>query len=98
RAIILTGEGGDFCSGADVSDIAGGGDEKPVSYVNRATRYARKHIMGIMDCEKPVIAKVRGVAYGLGVNLALACDMVFASEGARFCDSHVKVGLVAGDG
>jgi enoyl-CoA hydratase len=38
------------------------------------------------------------VAYGLGLTLALACDMVFAAEGARLCDSHVKVGLVAGDG
>jgi enoyl-CoA hydratase len=51
-----------------------------------------------MDCEKPVLAKVRGVAYGMGVNLALACDMVFVSENARLCDSHVKAGMVAGDG
>jgi len=102
RVIVLTGEGGDFCSGADVSalaDAASGGDGKPeVHYVNRNTRYARKHALGPMECEKPVIAKVRGVAYGMGVNMALACDMVFAADDARFCDSHVKIGLVAGDG
>ena len=100
KAIILTGEGDDFCSGADMGDLAeaAASDEQVVSYVNRCTRYARKHVLGILECEKPVIAKVRGVAYGMGVNMALACDMVFASDNARFCDSHVKVGLVAGDG
>ena len=100
KAIILTGEGADFCSGADVSDLAeaAASDARVVSYVNRCTRYARKHVMGILECEKPVIAKVRGAAYGMGVNMALACDMVFASDTAKFCDSHVKMGLVAGDG
>ena len=54
--------------------------------------------MSILDCEKLTLAKVRGVAYGMGVNLALACDMVFAARSARLCDSHVKAGMVAGDG
>jgi enoyl-CoA hydratase len=102
KAVIFSGEGKDFCSGADVSDLADASaaktDEAPVAYVNRSTRYARRHALGPMECEKPVIAKVRGVAYGMGANMALACDMVFASDDARFCDSHVKVGLVAGDG
>jgi enoyl-CoA hydratase len=105
RVIILTGEGGDFCSGADVSRLVGKAEaanavpsELQVKPVNPTFRKARKHVYGILECEKPVIAKVRGVAYGLGVNLALACDMVFAAPGARFCDSHVKMGLVAGDG
>ena len=102
KAIIFTGEGKDFCSGADVSDLAdaaAGSDAPPeVNFVNRSTRYARKHALGPMECEKPVIAKVRGVAYGMGANMALACDMVFAADDARFCDSHVKIGLVAGDG
>ena len=99
--IILTGEGQDFCSGADVSQLASGATTAPQAGrtpVNRTTRLAKKHIYGILDCEKPVIAKVRGVAYGMGVNLALACDMVFAAPGARLCDSHVKAGMVAGDG
>lgn len=102
RVIILTGDGGDFCSGADMSGLAkkalGGASTSTVQPVNVTSRKARKHVCGILDCEKPILAKVRGVAYGLGVNLALACDMVFAAPGARFCDSHVKAGLVAGDG
>jgi len=101
KAAILTGEGGDFCAGADISQLSQASSPDaaaPVSYVHRATRHGRKHVMGIIECEKPVIAKVRGVAYGMGVSMALACDMVFVSDTARICDSHVKVGLVAGDG
>jgi enoyl-CoA hydratase len=103
QVIILTGEGSDFCSGADVSRLVKRAEgtletEPQFAPINQTSRKARKHIYGILECEKPIIAKVRGVAYGLGVNLALACDMVFAAPGARFCDSHVKAGLVAGDG
>jgi enoyl-CoA hydratase len=58
----------------------------------------RDRIFDILDCETPVIAKVRGPAYGMGVNIALACDFVIAADDARFCDSHVKNGIVAGDG
>lgn len=97
--VILTGEGDSFCSGADLMLLTESG-EAPAepTVLNITTRIARKHVMGILDCEKPIIAKVRGPAFGLGANLALACDMVFASPTARICDSHVKAGLVAGDG
>ena len=99
RVIVLTGDGGDFCSGADVSNLAKGSPAASAGNpVNRVSRLAKKHVYGILDCEKPIIAKVRGVAYGMGVNLALACDLVYAAPGARFCDSHVKAGMVAGDG
>jgi enoyl-CoA hydratase len=102
--VILTGADGDFCSGADVSGLARSAAEREAgasprsSPVNSISRTAKKHVYSILDCEKPIIAKVRGVAYGMGVNIALACDMVYAAPGARFCDSHVKAGLVAGDG
>ncbi|MGE0387482.1 MAG: enoyl-CoA hydratase/isomerase family protein [Gammaproteobacteria bacterium] len=100
QVIILTGEGDAFCSGADVSGLnAMGSKPKPArAVVNDVTRSARKHVMGILDCEKPTLAKVRGPAYGMGVNLALACDMVFVSESAKLCDSHVRAGMVCGDG
>jgi enoyl-CoA hydratase len=97
--VILTGEGDSFCSGADLTALAASedGEEKTIP-LNITSRIARRHVMGIIDCEKPVIAKVRGPAFGLGANLAIACDMVFASPNAKICDSHVKAGLVAGDG
>jgi enoyl-CoA hydratase len=99
KVVIVTGEGKDFCSGADMSMLKDqGSGPRPGGPVNSMTRTARKHIMGIIDCEKPILAKLRGVAYGMGANIALACDMVFVAEGARICDSHVKAGMVAGDG
>ena len=98
--VILTGDGDSFCSGADLSILAestGKAEPKPQP-LNRTTRIVRKHVMGVIDCEKPVIAKVRGPAYGLGATLLMACDMVFAAPNAKICDSHVKAGMAAGDG
>jgi enoyl-CoA hydratase len=99
KVIILTGDGSDFCAGANLGALSErAATKQPDNPVHPTTRNARKHAYSILDCEKPILAKVRGVAYGLGVTLALACDIVFASEEARFCDSHVKAGMVAGDG
>lgn len=96
RVAVITGEGGEFCSGIDLSGIQaeseGGKSGRP------RTRGARRLFWNMLDCEKPIIAKVRGVAYGLGVNIALAADIVVGAEGARFCDSHVKAGIAPGDG
>lgn len=94
-AVVLTGDGDHFCAGADFSAITTG---REVKRLNRMTRDSRKLIMGMLDFEKPVIAKVRGAAYGMGATMALACDIVFAAADAKFCDSHVKMGLVPGDG
>jgi len=96
RVSILTGEGEAFCAGTDLSvqdaDNQAGRKGRP------PTRSARRLFWSMLDAEKPVIAKVRGPAYGVGVNIALACDMVIAAEGARFCDSHVRMGIAPGDG
>ncbi|HKR87468.1 MAG TPA: enoyl-CoA hydratase-related protein [Phenylobacterium sp.] len=96
RVIVLQGDGADFCAGADASRLGGRFDV--ANPVFPMTRLAKKHAYAILDCEKPTIAKVRGAAYGVGVTLALACDLVYAAPGAKFRDSHVRVGLVAGDG
>ena len=90
QVVILAGEGGDFCAGADLSQIGAisGGGGPP----------GRGPVDCILDCPKPTLARVRGAAYGLGANLALACDMVFVSLDARIADSHVRAGMVAGDG
>lgn len=99
KIVVITGDGQDFCAGVDMSDQKRKfAAEREGGPVHPTTRRARHLIMSILECEKPVIAKVRGAAYGMGVNIALACDMVFAAQGARLCDSHVKAGMVAGDG
>lgn len=100
RVIVLTGAGSSFCSGLDLSVLSTGSNQ-----AERASRRGkggakgiRNRVFDIVDCETPTIAKVRGPAYGMGVNIALACDFVIAADDARFCDSHVKNGIAAGDG
>ncbi len=104
--VILQGDpaGNAFCSGADVAQLAAGGpgeQEQPASGRHRGSslsKGARSVFWNMMDCEKPIISKVKGLAYGLGANIALLADIVVAERGARLCDSHVKAGITAGDG
>jgi enoyl-CoA hydratase/carnithine racemase len=91
RALVLTGAGGAFCSGGDLSSMQEG----------RGTEAARKRMTdmhrtldNLLDFDRPVIAAVDGVAYGAGFSLALAADLVVASPRARFCLSFARVGLV----
>lgn len=94
RVLVITGEGQDFCAGADMGGLKSRHEEAR----GPRTRGVRRVFWGMMDSEKPIISKVRGVAYGLGVNIALGADIVVAAQGARFCDSHVKAGIAPGDG
>jgi enoyl-CoA hydratase len=59
---------------------------------------AKEIIFSLLDCEKPIVAKVNGAAAGLGATLALFCDVIFMAQEAVIVDPHVRVGLVAGDG
>ena len=95
--MILTGAGRGFCSGADL----GGGllkGEDLEETMKQIFWEARKLIVNILEVDKPILAAVNGPAAGLGATLALFCDIVYASEKARLGDTHVKVGVVAGDG
>lgn len=88
RVLVVTGAGGAFCSGADLSD---GGDLA----TNGLTRM--RHIgaaaLALHRLPKPTIAKVGGVAAGAGCNLALGCDLIVASEQARFSEIFSRRGL-----
>ena len=92
RALVLTGAGGAFCSGADLSDpadVAGRpGDPYLVQMRALADLALRLHRL-----PKPTIAKVGGVAAGAGMSMALGCDLVVASESARFSQIFAKRGL-----
>ena len=92
NAIILTGAGRAFCAGGDVKGMAGGG-RGPIAASN-----GRRLVDNFLDVEQPVIGAINGDAIGLGATLALLCDITVVSEKARFADTHVKVGIVAGDG
>jgi len=93
RAVVITGEGRGFCSGAD---LRGGSGEREFRRV--LTNEYNPLVRAIRDLPKPVIAAVNGVAAGAGVSLALACDIVYAAEEARFIQAFVKIGLVPDSG
>lgn len=86
RALIITGAGGAFCSGADISNPE---DIHPVHKVRRLTEVA----LALHELTVPTIAKVSGVAVGAGWNLALGCDFVVATPESRFCQIFSKRGL-----
>src|SRR3546814_19654044 len=64
----------------------------------KTSREGKQIVFSLLDCEKPVIAKLNGHATGLGATIALFCDVIFAAESAKIGDPHVSVGFVAGDG
>ncbi len=93
RAVIITGAGRGFCSGAD---LRGGDAEREFRRI--LTDEYHPVVTAIRDLPKPVIAAVNGVAAGAGVSLALACDLVYAAEEARFIQAFVRIGLVPDSG
>ncbi|MFO1173443.1 MAG: enoyl-CoA hydratase-related protein [Hyphomicrobiaceae bacterium] len=94
--VILTGSGRAFSAGGDVNWLQSMIDDADAW--NRCRFEAKKIVYGLLDCEKPIIAKLNGHAMGLGATMALFCDVIFAAKNARIGDPHVMVGLVGGDG
>jgi len=98
RAIVLTGSGGSFCAGADLGEQPGAA-ERAVGALRRQVRDGvQRLVAAVMDCDKPVIAAVDGIAAGVGAHVAFACDLVLASPDARFIEAFVRRGLAADGG
>ena len=102
RAVIITGAGDAFCSGADTRRMS---NQEGVFQGTSApsTRHNYSHGVQRMSkafyaCEAPVIAAVNGAALGLGFDVAIQCDMRLATENASFSEAFVTVGLIPGDG
>jgi 2-(1,2-epoxy-1,2-dihydrophenyl)acetyl-CoA isomerase len=106
RVVVISATGKHFCTGADLrADRAAGppqpegAPERPVGTVGRMIATgAQRLIAAVLDCEKPVIASVGGTAAGIGAHLALACDLVIASDTARFIEVFVRRGIVPDGG
>jgi enoyl-CoA hydratase/carnithine racemase len=98
RSVVITGSGRAFCAGGDVKDM----DKRQQGFASiqshSPTRHGRHLLRNMLECEIPIIAAVNGDAVGLGASIALLCDVIFASENSRIGDTHVRVGLAAGDG
>ena len=94
--IIITGNGRAFSAGGDLAWQQSAADN-PESF-EVTVREAKQIVFGLIDCEKPIIAKINGPAVGLGATIALLCDVSFIAETAYISDPHVSVGMVAGDG
>ena len=97
RVIVLTGTGGAFCSGADLSVIAQDG-ATPDSAWRILSEFYHPALRAIHDSRWPVIAAVDGVAAGLGCDIALACDIRLASARAQFAELFIRVGLIPDGG
>jgi 2-(1,2-epoxy-1,2-dihydrophenyl)acetyl-CoA isomerase len=97
RVLVLTGSGGDFCAGADLDQ------QRIEEFQSVADRHRRLKLVGsvamaLHRLSKPTVAAVDGVAVGAGLNLALGCDIVVATERARFSEIFVRRGLALDSG
>ncbi|MFG1929301.1 enoyl-CoA hydratase [Mycobacterium sp. NPDC048908] len=97
RAVVLTGSGRVFCAGADMGNL----DSISNATVNAAAETDVSKLVGsrhphhVMTMRKPVIAAINGACAGMGLTIALACDVRFAARGAKFTTSFVRRGLIA---
>src|SRR4029434_4024123 len=94
KVLLITGAGRAFCAGGDFS----GQQEAPPRGATQTLREARQIVDNLLDCSKPVLCAVNGYAMGLGANFALLADVVVAAQSATFADTHVRMGIGAGDG
>src|SRR5277367_2550989 len=97
RVIVVAGAGRGFCSGADVDRMAGQAHDLRADR-QRLQQGGHNFISALHAIEKPVIAAVRGPAVGIGWSIALACDLVIASQTARFSQIFRRIGLAPDGG
>ncbi|MBB3862151.1 enoyl-CoA hydratase [Novosphingobium hassiacum] len=96
RALVLSAEGRAFSAGGDFGEML----EAHASQAIRAdmVKYAKAVFNGVVELHIPVVSAIQGAAIGLGATIATLSDIVVAWKGAKIADTHVNVGLVAGDG
>jgi 2-(1,2-epoxy-1,2-dihydrophenyl)acetyl-CoA isomerase len=104
RVVVLQSAGKVFCAGADINTIidqpgdSGERQRRHGEGARRITFGAQRLVTAILDCEKPVIAALQGTAAGLGAQLAIACDLIVASEDGAIAESFVQRGILVDSG
>ena len=96
RVLILCAEGRAFSAGGDFDEMLDAHRSKAIR--NDMIKYAKGVFYGVSELPIPVISAVQGAAIGLGATIATLSDIVVAWKGAKIADTHVNVGIVAGDG
>src|SRR6202000_1409523 len=95
RVAVITGAGRAFSAGGDLDMVRRmAGDYDRVSHM---LREMSDLVYNIINCEKPIVSAINGVAVGAGTVAALLADVAIAAEDARIGDGHVKLGVAAGD-
>lgn len=98
RAIVLTGAGRAFCAGGDIRAMSAALDESPREFFLDLIDCLHGITRSLMRAPVPTVAAVNGVAAGFGLGLALSCDLVVASERAKFSMAHSQVGQIPDGG
>lgn len=96
RAVVIRGTGKGFCGGGDVKEMYNAKD-KP-KFLRELTKAIHKCVIEMRNMEKPVIAAVNGAAFGAGLSLVSACDIIIASREAKFGTAFIGIGLAPGCG
>jgi enoyl-CoA hydratase/carnithine racemase len=96
RAVVLTGAGSAFCAGGNVPGFIRDYDDP--EHRRQSLRDAQRLVDEMLRFHLPVVAAVNGPAVGLGASVAVTCDIVLIAESTYIADTHVNIGLTAGDG
>ena len=101
-ALVITGAGSAFCAGGDLDAMRErrgiGPLDSPLATRNNYRAGVQRIPQALWQCEVPTVAAINGAAIGVGLDLALMCDIRLAAAGARLAASFIKVGIVPGDG
>jgi enoyl-CoA hydratase len=95
RIAVITGAGKAFCAGGDLKQERG--TDTRYEGVLRTMRDANAIVYNMVNCDKPIISAINGVAVGAGLAVALLADISIIGEQARLTDGHIRIGIAAGD-
>jgi 2-(1,2-epoxy-1,2-dihydrophenyl)acetyl-CoA isomerase len=98
RVIVITGTGRAFTTGGDIGTFNEHAANSAAGIKSRVQDGIQRLVRTIAEIDKPVIAALNGLATGGGLDVALACDIRFAAESARFAETYVRMGLIPGGG
>lgn len=98
RAIVVTGAGRAFCAGGDVGTMDERKDDGPLARKVGLQSRVYRVPLALLEVDKPVLVAVNGVATGAGMDMALMGDIRLAARSARFAETYVRIGIMAGDG